>query len=417
MASGIGAGIGNTFDAAQGGGGSAGGSAARAAALAGTRERWRMSLEGRALVLVTAVLLSVGLAVLFSASALQAVAKDLPGYTYALRQAIGALLGVVIFAILSKVDAERWRSLAWPLMLGSIVLMVAVLFTEKVGGSRRHLFGGSLQPSELAKFAVLIWTPMLLVKKGQTVKRVGKGLLPFAVVIGTLSVLAILEPDYSVAMMFCLLTAVLLFVGGARIAHFVVFGALGLALVGYQLSQSAYVRERIRSFVAGEQVERVNRSASADQQYQSFVAVGSGGLVGVGFGQGNQQRGWLPLAQSDFIGSIIGEEFGFIGLAGITVLFALYGWLGFRIARQARSPFLTLVAVGLTFTTVFTAFIHLGVVIGLLPNTGLTLPFVSYGRSNLVITLAMTGILVNIGSERERVYGTTATDPLVAPAS
>jgi cell division protein FtsW len=177
------------------------------------------------------------------------------------------------------------------------------------------------------------------------------------------------------------------------------------------------VRERIRSFAAGEQAESVNRSASADQQYQSFVAVGSGGLVGVGFGQGNQQRGWLPLAQSDFIGSIVGEEFGFLGLAGLTVLYALYGWLGFRIARNARTPFLTLVAVGLTFSTVFTAFIHLGVVIGLLPNTGLTLPFVSYGRSNLLLTLAMTGILVNIGSNRERVYGVSATDPLVAPGS
>jgi cell division protein FtsW len=241
--------------------------------------------------------------------------------------------------------------------------------------------------------------------------------MPFAVVIVTLSALAILEPDYSVAMMFCLLTAVLLFVGGARIAHFVLFGCLGLVLVGFQGSQSPYVRERIRSFMAGEQAESVNRSASADQQYQSFVAVGSGGLVGVGFGQGNQQRGWLPLAQSDFIGSIVGEEFGFLGLAGLTVLYALYGWLGFRIARNARTPFLTLVAVGLTFSTVFTAFIHLGVVIGLLPNTGLTLPFVSYGRSNLLLTLAMTGILVNIGSNRERVYGVSATDPLVAPGS
>jgi len=104
-------------------------------------------------------------------------------------------------------------------------------------------------------------------------------------------------------------------------------------------------------------------------------------------------------------------------VSGLTVLFALYGWLGFRIARNARSPFLTLVAVGLTFTTVLTAFIHLGVSIGLLPTTGLTLPFVSYGRSNLLLTLAQTGILVNIGSDRERVYGVTATDPLVAPAS
>lgn len=397
--------------------GGATGTAARAAALAGTRERWRMSIEGRALVLVTAVLLTVGLAVLFSASALLAVGKDQPGYFYVLRQATGALVGIVAFAVLAKVDAERWRAMAWPLMLGSIVLMIGVLFTAPVGGSRRHLFGGSLQPSEFAKFAILVWTPMLLVKKGAAVKRVGKGLMPFAVVIGTLSVLAILEPDYSVAMMFCLLTAVLLFVGGARIAHFVMFGALGLALVGFQVSQSPYVRERVRSFLEGEQASSERRSPTGDQQFQSFVAVGSGGLLGVGFGQGNQQRGWLPLAQSDFIGSILGEEFGFVGFAGITVLYALYGWLGFRIARNARSPFLSLVAVGLTFTTVLTAFIHLGVVIGLLPNTGLTLPFVSYGRSNLVLTLAMTGILVNIGSERERVYGVSATDPLVAPVT
>jgi len=406
-------GVGATFDQA----GAAPTTAARAASLAGTRERWRMGIEARALVLVTAVLMSVGLAVLFSASALVAVAADLPGYHYVLRQASGAAVGLVAFAVLAKLDAEMWRRLAWPAMIVSILLMIAVLFAPKVNGSSRHLFGGSLQPSELAKFAILVWTPMLLAKKGAAVRRIGKGLMPFAVVIGTLSLLAILEPDYSVAMMFCLLTAVLLFVGGARIAHFVLFGALGLVLVGFQLSQSSYVRERIRSFMAGEQAESVNRSASADQQYQSFVAVGSGGLVGVGFGQGNQQRGWLPLAQSDFIGSIVGEEFGFFGLAGLTVLYALYGWLGFRIARNARSPFLTLVAVGLTFSTVFTAFIHLGVVIGLLPNTGLTLPFVSYGRSNLLLTLAMTGILVNIGSDRERVYGVSATDPLVAPGS
>ena len=406
-------GLGATFDQAD----TTPSSSARAASLAGTRERWRMGIEARALLLVTAVLMSVGLAVLFSASALVAVAAEQPGYFYVLRQATGAAVGIAAFAVLAKLDAEMWRRLAWLVMIVSILLMIAVLFTPKVGGSSRHLLGGSLQPSELAKFAILVWVPMLLAKKGATVRRFGKGLLPFAVVIGTLSALAALEPDWSVAMMFCLLTAVLLFVGGARLSHFVLFGCLGLALIGVQVTQKGYVRERIRSFVAGEQAESVNRSASADQQYQSFVAVGSGGLVGVGFGQGNQQRGWLPLAQSDFIGSIVGEEFGFLGLAGLTVLYALYGWLGFRIARNARTPFLTLVAVGLTFSTVFTAFIHLGVVIGLLPNTGLTLPFVSYGRSNLLLTLAMTGILVNIGSERERVYGVSATDPSVAPAA
>jgi cell division protein FtsW len=176
------------------------------------------------------------------------------------------------------------------------------------------------------------------------------------------------------------------------------------------------VRARVATFVSGVEEDPRQASDGDRQQYQSLVAVGSGGVVGVGFGQGNQQRGWLPLAYNDFIGSIVGEEFGFAGILGITLAFAAYGWLGFRIARQARSFYTSLLAVGLTFVTVFTAFIHLAVVIRLLPNTGLTLPFVSYGRSNLLLTLAMTGILVNIGSERERVYGTGATDPLASPA-
>jgi cell division protein FtsW len=151
------------------------------------------------------------------------------------------------------------------------------------------------------------------------------------------------------------------------------------------------------------------------QLRQSLIAVGSGGLVGVGFGEGRQQYGFLPLPYNDFIGSNVGEEWGFLGLLFLVAAFGLYGWLGFRIARTARTPFLRLVAIGLTVTTVLTAYLHIGVVIGLLPTTGLTLPFISYGRSNLVVSLLLTGILVNIGSTRERVFGSGATDPL-APA-
>jgi cell division protein FtsW len=152
------------------------------------------------------------------------------------------------------------------------------------------------------------------------------------------------------------------------------------------------------------------------QLRQSLIAVGSGGLLGTGFGAGRQQYGFLPYPYSDFIGSNIGEEFGFLGLTVIVLLFGAYGLFGFRIARAARSPFLQLVAVGVTFTTVLTAYIHVGVVVGLLPTTGLTLPFVSYGRSNLVLTMFLTGVLVNIGSTRERVVGTRATNPF-APRS
>lgn len=396
--------------------------AARPIAMSGTRERWRMGVEARALMLVTSVLVCFGLAVLYSASVLQAGYQNLPGHFYVLRQATGVAAGIVAFAVLAKMDAEKWKQYAWPIMGLSLFLMLVIIlpFTQSIapmkGGARRYLFGGSIQPSELAKFAVLVWCPMLLVKKGEAVKQIGKGLMPFATVIGALSLLAALEPDLSVAMTFCLLMAVLLFVGGAKVSHFVLFGAVGLLLVGIQAYQSTYVRERVRVFMSGGSIEKAKRDPKDDQQFQSLVAVGSGGAMGVGFGQGNQQRGWLPLAYNDFIGSIVGEEFGFLGLAGITVAFALYGWLGFRIARNARSPYTALLAVGLTFTTVFTAFVHLGVVIRLLPNTGLTLPFVSYGRSNLLLTLAMTGILVNIGSEREVVYGTNATDPLSTAA-
>jgi cell division protein FtsW len=388
--------------------------------MAATRERWRMSVEARALLLVTSVLVAFGLAVLYSASALVAGSEGNPGHFYVLRQATGVLVGIVAFALAAKIDAELWRRIAWPIMGLSLLLMLVIILpgTESISGtlygSRRYLFHGSIQPSELAKFAVLVWVPMLLVKKGDAVRRLGKGLLPFIVVIGALCVLAILEPDYSVAMMFCLLMAVLLFVGGARVAHFIFLGALLVPLVWQQVMNRPYVRERVRSFFAHEETDANRKSPTADQQYQSLVAVGSGGALGVGFGQGNQQRGWLPLAYNDFVGSVVGEEFGFAGMAGLTIAFALYGWLGFRIARNARSPFCSLLAIGLTFATVLTAFVHVGVVIGLLPNTGLTLPFVSYGRSNLILTLGMTGILVNIGSERERVYGVSATDPLMA---
>jgi cell division protein FtsW len=124
----------------------------------------------------------------------------------------------------------------------------------------------------------------------------------------------------------------------------------------------------------------------------------------------------VPFGYNDFIGSSIGEEWGFFGLTMLTLAFAAYAWLGFRISRAARSPFLQLVAIGLTVTVVTTAFLHIGVVVGLLPTTGLTLPFISYGRSNLVLSLFMTGMLVNIGSNKERVHGVAATDPLAAPA-
>jgi cell division protein FtsW len=377
------------------------------------RVRWRMGTEARGLILVMALLLAFGLAVLYSASAIDAVQRNKESWYYIARQLSGVGAGMVAFAIAAKLDADRFRGWAWPIMWITIVTLLLCLvlpesIAPRVNGSRRFLFGSSFQPSEFGKLAVVVWTSMLIVKKGDQLRRLAKGVLPFFVVIGALDLLAALEPDLSVAMLYTLMLAVLLFAGGVRIAHFVTLFALAIPVLWHKIEKVQYALLRLTSFLdPGGAPAQVNY-----QLKQSLIAVGSGGLFGVGFGQGRQQYGFLPFPYSDFIASNIGEEWGFLGLAAITVAFAAYGLLGFRIARQARSPFLQLVAVGLTFVTVITAYLHIGVVIGLLPTTGLTLPFVSYGRSNIVLTMFLTGVLVNIGSTKERVIGSGATDPL-----
>ena len=382
-----------------------------------TRDRWKMGVEARALVLLTAILLAFGLAVLYSASAIVAVEQNRGSAYFLLRQLIGLAVGVVAFAIAAKMDAERWNKWAWPFMaltislLAIVVLPFTTAIAPRINGSRRFLFGASLQPSEIGKLAVIMWTSMLLVKKGDQMRRLTKGLLPFLVVIGILDILVVLEPDLSVAMMYTLVMGIILFAGGVRIGHFVALGILAIPVLWHEMYKLQYVMLRMSTFL--------DPGSAPDVSYQlkqSLIAVGSGGAFGRGFGEGRQQLGFVPFGYNDFIASNIGEEWGFIGLLLLTVAFAAYAWLGFRIARQARSPFLQLVALGLTVTVVITAFLHIGVVVGLLPTTGLTLPFISYGRSNLVLSLFMTGVLVNIGSARERVHGATATNPLAAPA-
>jgi cell division protein FtsW len=383
------------------------------AAVATSRERWRPAWEARALIMCTATLLAFGLATLYSASAMVAMQSGLSSTHFLTRQFAGIAVGTVLFMVAAKKDAEWWREAAWPLMLGALFLMLLCVlpFTRAIAppihGSRRFLFGGSIQPSEYAKLAVIAWTAMLTVKKGDQLRRLTKGLLPILLVVGALAVLAALEPDLSVAIYYVLLMGVILFAGGVRIGHFVFLGVLAIPALWSQVQRLQYVLERLLGFADAGAVHReVNF-----QLQQSLIAVGSGGVFGVGYGEGRQQYGFLPLPYNDFIGANIGEEWGFVGLAVITLLFAAYCWLGFRIAAQARSPFQRLLAIGLTFTMVTTAYLHLGVTTGLLPTTGLTLPFISYGRSNLLLSLLMTGILVNIGSARERVFGEPATDP------
>ena len=385
-----------------------------AAPVARAHERWRMSMEARALVVVTAVLLAFGLASLYSASAFEAVRDKLPSTYFLLKQVTGVAAGIVFFAIAAKADAELWKRYAWAVMgMALFAMLLTVLpFTKNIAppilGARRYLMHGSVQPSEFAKLAVIVWTAMLVVKKGDQLKRLSKGLLPILLVVGALCVMAAFEPDLSTVLFFALQMVIIVFAAGARIGHFVFLGIVCTPILWAETQRLQYVMERLMGFseMAGAAHAKVNY-----QLVQSLIAVGSGGWFGAGFGEGRQQNGFLPLSYDDFIGSSIGEERGFVGIAALIALYALWGWLGFRIAKRSRTPFQSLVAIGITTTMIVTAYLHIGVVIGLLPTTGLTLPFISFGRSNLVLSMLMTGILVNIGSVRERAIAERATDP------
>jgi cell division protein FtsW len=379
-----------------------------------------MTLEARALIIVTGVILAFGLAVLYSASALAAVLEHHTNTYYLVRQLSGVAIGVVLFAIAAKIDAERWRGWAWPILILAIVLLLIPVLpvphyiAPRFHGSRRWVNVGFLfQSSEFAKLACIIWTAMLIVKKGDKLRRLTKGLLPFVLILGLLNILVILEPDLSMAMTFTLIMGIMLFAGGVRIGHVIFLGIIAIPLLWREVEKMQYALLRMTNFL-----NPGDAPVQAGYQLkQSLIAVGSGGLFGVGFGMGRQQLGFVPFPYNDFIGANIGEEWGFLGILFVTLVFVAYGWIGFRIAKQARTTFQQLLAIGITFMTVSTAFLHLGVVIGLLPTTGLTLPFVSFGRTNLVMSILMTGILVNIASTRERVVGEHATNPLERAAA
>src|SRR6185295_2746908 len=248
-------------------------------AVAQTRDRWKMGLEARGLVLLTAGLLAFGLAVLYSSSAMVAVEANLTSAHYLVRQLTGFAVGAVAFAVAAKMDAERWNKWAWPLMTGTIVLLLVIVlpFTTaiapRINGSRRFLFGGSIQPSEIGKLAVIMWTAMLLVKKGDQMRRLTKGLLPFLVVVGVLDLLVVLEPDLSVAMMYTLVAGIVLFAGGVRIGHFVVLGIVGIPVLWHEMERLQYVLLRLVTFLdPGSPAPETKY-----QLWQSLIAVGSGG--------------------------------------------------------------------------------------------------------------------------------------------
>jgi cell division protein FtsW len=364
--------------------------------------RW----ETRLLAATTAILLVFGIAATYGAASLVTIRGQNMGIGFAGRQLTGAVVGGVLLLLASRQDYYRWRILGWPLLLVTIgfLLLPLLPFTHaiapSVNGARRWIDIGPInfQPSELARLAIVIWCAMLASKKGAQVREFGKGVLPFVMVLGLVFLLILLEPNLSMATLVALLGGLVLFTSGAKIGHFILLSGLGAILVFHQIRDAQYRLARVVTFL-----NRGDASPEASFQiHQSLVGFGSGGVFGTGFGQGQQKLGYLPYAYSDFLFSTIGEEWGFLGVSVVVILFGLFCWLGFRIAKTAADPFGQYLAVGLTSAIGLTAFMHMAVSLGLMPTTGLTLPFMSYGRSSQVISLLGTGILINIGRERGR---------------
>jgi cell division protein FtsW len=352
--------------------------------------------EQRLLIVVTALLVVFGIASVAGAAGV--------GPSFALRQAIGAAIGALAFLAAARVRQKTWLLLAYP-MLGFVVVLLILLilpFTHGIApvinGARRWIILGwvTVQPGELAKFAVVIWAASFAARKGDQLRDLKRGMLPFIIVMVPVLALVSAEPHLSMTVVIGALAAIVLFAAGAKLGHLVLLAAVG-ALATYQsILAEGYRVIRLLSFLRPEEV-----SADASEQIrQSLVGLGAGRLFGVGFGQGQQKLGYLPYSYSDFIFSSIGEEWGFVGLTVLVALFAAYVWAAFRIARTAVDPFSRYLATGLGAMVGITAVLHMAVNLALLPTTGLTLPFIAYGRSSLFVTLAATGVLFSIARAR-----------------
>ena len=307
---------------------------------------------------------------------------------------IGCLGCLVALALPSTV----FRTLTYPALIGAFISLCLVLLPGfSHGNVQRWLsFGGlNFQPSEFAKGAIVLYLAYALAKKADRLHSFVYGLLPLLLVVGCVVVLIALEPDLGGAVFISLLLAAVLFVAGARGRHLAVLVGVGLLCLSYGVLSAEYRTDRFLTFLD----QSADLQGEGYQLNQSRLAFGAGGVSGVGLGESRQKMFYLPEAHTDFIFAVIGEETGLWGTTGIVLLFGLFGARGLRVASYHPTQFGRLLAFGCTFSIVCQAGINMAVVVGLLPITGLPLPFVSYGGSALVISLFCTGMLLRLSRE------------------
>ena len=351
------------------------------------------------LLLMVVALTSFGIVMIYSASSVMAAKNFHDGAYFLKRQAIFALAGFTIAAVVMRVDYQFWRKMAVPLLLISLVLLVLVLIPGiggKVKGASRwiRLPGFNFQPSEFTKIALILYLAYSIDKKQDRIRSLSAGFLPYMVVLIILLGLLLKQPDLGAALTLAAVTILMLFAAGTRLVFILGSAMVALPFVAFLVYHSAYRLKRIKAFMNPEQ----DPTGIGWQIIQSKYAFGAGGFFGQGLGEGKQKLFYLPEAHTDFILSVVGEELGYVGVLIIIGMFFILIQRAMRIAMAAQDSFGRFLALGIAVLFAIEASVNMGVVTGLLPTKGLALPFLSYGGSSLLISLFAVGILLNISA-------------------
>ena len=350
------------------------------------------------LLAIMIILIVLGLITLFSATYYKAQDGGDP-LSEVKKQLFGVAVGGVALLITCRVPYGVWgkpRIVLGGVIVSFILLILVVIpgVGTSINGSRRWLSAGgiSFQPGEMAKYACVLFMASVLTARGQKIRLLFRGILPVLIVPGVLFLVILEQPNLSTAGTIIIVSLLMILLSGAKWRHMALLGAGGLALGGYYAWSAPYRRERLLSFTD----PFAKMSDEGYQLSQSLIAFGSGGLFGMGLGQGRQKYAYLPYPESDFIFAIVGEDFGLLGCLCVIALFVAFMLAGMRVALRCEDRFGCLLAAGITAMISVQAFINMGVVVGILPTTGLPLPFFSAGGTSLSITMAAVGVVLNI---------------------
>ena len=350
----------------------------------------------RVLFTATLLLVCVSVVMVYSASAVIALERFQQPYLFLTKQALWSVLGLAVLGVAMRVDYRTYRNEAfiWCLLALVLLMLVAVLFSAPVNGTRRWfgVGGFGIQPSELAKVACVFFTALMLERRMHRIDDLSYSLLPIGLIIGLVVALILLQPDFGTSMSLALVVAVMVFAAGLHYRYFVGLALVALPAIYLVLVAAPYRRRRLLAFWD----PWADPLGDGFQIIQSLVAVGTGGVFGRGLMGGVQKLFYLPEPHTDFIYAVIGEELGLVGATAILLCFCVIAWRGLRVSARAEDVFGSFVALGLTTMIAAQALVNISVVLGLIPTKGIPLPLVSFGGSSLLINLLGTGVLLNI---------------------